>query len=47
MIYKLITWIEIYFVFYPTTLGGRKKVLDLREGGFFRFIRRRNKLIYI
>ena len=22
MIYKLITWIEIYFVFYPTTLGG-------------------------
>ena len=27
MIYKLITWIEIYFVFYPTTLGGRKSVL--------------------
>ena len=27
MIYKLITWIEIYFVFYPTTLGGTLELL--------------------
>ncbi len=27
MIYKLITWIEIYLVFSPTTLRGRYDVL--------------------
>ena len=47
MIYKLITWIEIYFVFYPTTLGGCKNYSSRVHVTFNSVNHRRSKLIYI